>query len=103
MSKIGDAAEWVLEMFFRAFPVLLVLVVACGIGGLFYGLFRSDESRRLHQEHDLYVFNQDVCNVHHGWYVPSENIGELVACRRLSDHSLFLVQNTGREMVPNVD
>jgi hypothetical protein len=103
MSKIADGAELVLDVFFKIFPVLFVIGAICAVIGLFYGLFHSDEARRMHAEHDLYVFNQEVCEVHHAWYVPSENIGALVACRRLSDHSLFLVQDTGREMVPNVD
>lgn len=97
LDVIGDNMENMIGVGF-------VLLLIAGLLGGVYGLRHFDESQRLHLEHDTYVFNQEICDVHHGWYVPSENIAVgLTACRRLSDHSLFYVQNTGREMIPNVE
>jgi hypothetical protein len=103
MEKLKKVGEFVIEGILFCMPVIMILGLVGIVIGLFYLLHKDDEARRMHQEHDTYVLNQQICDVHNGWYTPSENVPSLTACRRLTDHSLFFVQVTGREMIPSLE
>jgi len=101
MSRVTKAIGNFLHFVFIGTPLGLIAVVLGGLVAMVMGLGHADDAARMHREHDVYVLNQEICRVHHGWYVPSHNIPNMSPCRRLSDHRLFFVQNTGRELVPN--
>jgi hypothetical protein len=98
LTKIFDFFMWI----FIGTPIGLFILVGILMAALIYGFNHEADARIMHAEHDAYVTRQAICRVHHAWYTPSENLGNLVACHRLSNHELFyVVQTTGMEMTPD--
>jgi len=84
--------------------------VACLIVGLFCLCAHAELASVAHRAHDAYVAHQQMCAVHNAWFTPSQtlrynehSINQLVPCRRLTNHSLFFIEPSGREMIPTLE
>lgn len=102
-NRFKEMLTWIKWLCIKT-PFLIIIVAATFIVSLFYALYHDTESRTQHALHDHFVNNQQTCVAHRGWYVPDENYHGLLACRKLSDHSLFyIVRDTGLELVPTIE
>jgi hypothetical protein len=102
-SAIKEQITWAL---FDS-PIGVVLGLLLSIGIIAYASSHEAAANRMHAEHDQYVLRQEICRIHRAWYTPSQNYQagiyhDMMACRRLSDHSLFyVVETTGLELNPH--
>ena len=98
MTAVYNTIKW----FFFDSPFGFGVSIAVAFAVSIFAIAHSSNAGEMHIEHDQFVLRQEICRIHRAWYTPSQNFGNLIACHRLDDHSLFYVFTaTGLELVPH--
>lgn len=99
MEAQAEQAKTILDWCVENLGIIIPLFLIFGFVVIAAAAIHAAQADQMHYDHNRFVLRQETCIAHDGWYTPDENYHGLLACRRLSDHSLFyIVEDTGLEL-----